>query len=372
MQLMLPLFKKEWLKLAILLSSYLIILAIFKGSSFSNKFDKALIKSYLVSQDIPHEVVGRVFLSDGEIHTAAGYLYSKGEDPTAYNFQHPPLIKYLYGFSILLFGTPHIAQIALGVLLISILYFFGLRIFKNSLVPFLACVLLIIDPLFLDLTSQPLLDLGQAVFFLSYVFISLYYEDNFILQGVVLGLLSASKFWGASIFLISLFVIYRVNRKKFKVANFLLHLGIAGFIFSLIYARTFILNGFSFNIIFFQLKTLKYWLHHSVSSVPFASLLMFVSGYYKAWWGKRTVVRSDIWSPLWPLGLLACTYIARSLRSVKAINPKVLIATIPILYLVYLGVQAPFPRYFILILPFSYLILVETAKTIFVRMRKIE
>ncbi len=95
----------------ILILVYLGWLAVFQPQVYTYRFDPVLINSYLQSQDIPHEVDQRVFLSDGEIHIAAGYLYAKGADPTVYNFQHPPLLKYLYGLSILVFHNPYFVQL---------------------------------------------------------------------------------------------------------------------------------------------------------------------------------------------------------------------------------------------------------------------
>ena len=101
------------------------ILFIKNRSIFYYAFDKDLIDSYLHSQDITDRVEGRVFISDSDIYITSGYLYAQGEDPVKYNFQHPPLIKYLYGWSIGLSGNPFFVQIIFSGLLIFMVYSLG-------------------------------------------------------------------------------------------------------------------------------------------------------------------------------------------------------------------------------------------------------
>ena len=131
---------------------------------FLYKFDTGLIAQYLRSQDIPHEVPGRLFLSDSDIHISAGYLYVNGYGPTDFNFQHPPFIKYLYGISTMLTGNPFFVQLIFGAVLLLLTYVIGRAFFSSALIGALAALLLLFDPLFHHITSQALLDLGQVVF----------------------------------------------------------------------------------------------------------------------------------------------------------------------------------------------------------------
>jgi len=361
--------KGSWVNMFFLITVYLLILFIFKKDIFFYKFDKKLINRYFLSQDITHEVPGkRLFLSDGDIHIASGYLYVTGKSPIDYNFQHPPFIKYLFGLSTLFFNNPLVIQIILGGLLIFFTYFIGLKIFKLSIVSFLACLFLIIDPLFIDLSTSPLLDLGQGVFLLLYFILIFFYEDNYIFQGISLGLLFASKFWGGSLFFVGMISAYLFYKKQLNFKKYFFHLVVGFLTFSLVYLKTFIDLQGKFNIIFFEAKTLKYWLNHSVASSFGSSLILFLSGFYKSWWGKKEIIHLGVWTILWPIGLISSMIFSFKLFIKKKINYKFFIGIIPILYLFYLGVQAPFPRYFILILPFIYLILGEN---IFILYKKI-
>ena len=96
---------KHFTLIFIALSLYYSIIAITKPVVLNYQFHDRLIQQYLRSQDITHDVAMRSFLSDSDIHIAAGFLYASGADPAEYNFQHPPFIKYLFGVSILIFNN---------------------------------------------------------------------------------------------------------------------------------------------------------------------------------------------------------------------------------------------------------------------------
>ena len=136
---------------------------------------------------------------------------------------------------------------------------------------------------------------------------------------------------------------------------YILHLAVAFVAFSLTYITSFVKQNFLFNIVFFQLRVLKFWLDHSVSNIPFASFILFTTGYFKSWWEGHEILRTQIWFFLWPVGLLSSVWISIKPLLKWDIKPQLFFSSIPLIYLVYLGVQAPFSRYFILILPFCYL-----------------
>lgn len=349
-------YHNKWIHIFSLIFLYLLVIFFFKKEVVLYKFDQKLIHRYFLSQDITHEVPGiRQFLSDGDIYTATGYLYAQGADPTSYNFQAPPLIKYLFGLSILIFGSPYYVQIIFGAVLIAIVYTLGVKMYKSSLVPLLACIFLIIDPVFLEVSSNALLDLGQAAFLLLYFYLVFFHKKRYALQGIVLGLLCASKFWAGPLFFVLLLAAYNIYKKNFDLKKFTLHLIIAAVIFSLTYIKTFINKGFEFNIVFFQLKILKFLVIHDIRSFPFASLFLFLTGYYQTWWGSKSVSHAQIWSIFWPIGLMLSAKSILDAMIKRFVDLKLFVGIIPMVYILYLGVQAPFTRYFILILPFLYL-----------------
>ena len=345
-------------------TTYLFSLFLYKQNPFEYKFDNTLVNKYYLSQDITYEPSGkRLFLSDDEIHIAAGYLYAKGADPTLLNFQHPPFIKYLFGYSTLLFNNPYIVQVAMSFSLLMITFQLGLRTFKKWEVGLVGAMLLAVDPLFISFSTRALLDLGQTVLLLSYVLLVLYFPKRIISQGLVLGLLFGSKFWAGSLFFLGLFTAYKLYSKQFIWKEYIKQIAIGAVVFSLTYFRTFINNSGLFNIVFFELKTLKYWFAHSVSSNFGSSVELFLLGNMRSWWGDGSMVREALWSPIWPLALVVSLTmsIKEVIKTKWKIKREFMIYLVPIAYLAYLSIQAPFVRYFIVILPFLYISLSQAA-----------
>lgn len=157
------------------------------------------------------------------------------------------------------------------------------------------------------------------------------------------------------IFFVAINACYKIVKGEFNIRLYILHLITAFFVFSLTYLKTFLNHNFLFNIIYFQLKIFKYWLDHSITNIPFASFILFITGSFKSWWGNHEFLRTQAWSFLWPVSLITSLIVSAKILLKREIAPSLFFSSIPFLYLIYLGVQAPFSRYFILILPFCYL-----------------
>ena len=346
---------KHWLFLGLLIVFYLVKLYFTYPEIFSYRFNTHLIDHYFCSQDITHEApCKREFLSDGDLHIATGYLYIKGYDPAIYHFQHMPFIEYLYGLAIILFKNPYYLEIFLVILYLIVSYIFISKTFQSKTIALFTCILISTGPLLRTLASDASLDVGQSVLMLIYGYVVLYKPKNFWLQGIILGLFASAKFWGAVPFFMLMFFGFNIFKKKFSIKNFILHLSVGFITFSLTYIVTFINNKGNFNIIFFQLKVLKYWLNHSTASIPFSSIGLFLTGYHESWWMSASLVKSEVWSLVWPLSFICSLIVLTNDILHKKFTQITLFAFIPIAYLFYLGGQAPFMRYFILVLPFFY------------------
>lgn len=323
---------------------------------FAYSFNPTVVKNYLRSQDIEdvnNEIKDRVFVSDADIYLATGYLYAKGENPTTYNFQHPPLIKYLFGYSTLLFNNPYIVQVGFGLIFIFLTYFLGLKIFNSRAIPFLASLLLIFDPVFMEQIGQILLDLGQGTFALLYFILSVFYPSYFIFQGITLGLFAASKFWSTALIFILLIWGYKriVRKEKIDYRKLVYSFVIAFFVFCFTYLRTFIDQGGAFNVFFFEARVLRFMLDHNATALIGGSIALYLSGYFVKWWGNNDFVKTNVWNFLWPITFVVSLF--KILFSKKDV--KYLISFFPVAYLLLTVTQVPFTRYFIVVLPFFYL-----------------
>ncbi|BCX14766.1 MAG: hypothetical protein KatS3mg088_449 [Patescibacteria group bacterium] len=351
-------FKKvDFFVLSFLLFSFFVILFFRKPDIFHYRFNERLISDYLRSQDIEdkeRKIKDRIFLSDADIYLASGVLYAMGEDPTKFNFQHPPLVKYLFGFSNLYFGNPYYVQVFFSSLIIILTYILGLKIFKSRKVAFLSSLMLTFDPILLSTTSQTLLDNTNTAFSLLFVLLFLLFPNNFILNGIVLGLLFASKFWSTSLILV-IFVFayhYFVLKKKIKPRSIFLTFLIAVFVFCLFYLKTFVNHGGKFNILFFEIKNLKFMLSHNSSPVLGNSLILFLTGHFVDWWGSGKWLSADVWSFLWPVSFL---FVLLNLKKGLKEKEKGLFFLYPFVFFLTSLFNTAFTRYFLLILPFFYL-----------------
>ncbi|HJY98242.1 MAG TPA: hypothetical protein VJ227_00840 [Patescibacteria group bacterium] len=332
------------------------LLVVFKHpKALTYRFDPSLVGDYLRSQDIEDpegKIKDRIFVSDSVIYQATGYLYAKGEDPQKHNFQHPPLIKYLFGFSILLSGNPFYVQIIFGLMLLLLTYFLGVKLFQNKIVALIGPLLLLVDPVFGGMMNEALLDLGQAVFALGYIILIFFYPKRYILIGGILGLFLVSKFWSTAVVLVALVYGYKIifRKERIDIKKLLLSFLVAFVVFALTYTMSFIRQGSSFNLIEHQARILRFMLSHNTGSVG-GPIILFVTSYFAPWW-KAGVARSVDWTILWPVGLAVGIFEALKKRMVGGVEPFFYL--LPLIYLLLISTQVPFTRYFILILPYIY------------------
>ncbi len=340
----------------IILTVYLVNLFLQKKYVFSYRFNQKLIGRYLCSQDIPYEPpCKRLFISDGDLLMTVGYLYARGASPTDFHFQHMPLIKYLYGYSILLFNNPYWLEIGFGIGYLLLIYLLATKITKSLALAFISTLLAALDPLLIMVSGDISLDLGQAFFMLAYLYLSWFYPEQILLTGLILGCFATAKFWGAVPFFFLITNGYLLYKKKLNLKKLALQLIIAFMVFNLVYLKTYLNTGGKFNLLFFQLKTLKYWFTHSTTTLPFSSVILFLTNYYKSWWGNNEIIKGESWSGMWPLMFIVALWLIITKVRQKQYDRLFIVAVIPVLYLFYLGAQAPFLRYFILVLPFFYI-----------------
>jgi 4-amino-4-deoxy-L-arabinose transferase-like glycosyltransferase len=251
----------------------------------------------------------------------------------------------------MLTNNPYWIQIFLGIALLCLTYYLGIKLFDKRLIAVLASLLLIFDPSFFEVSTQALLDLGQAVFALTYLIMVLYYPKKYKLQGLFLGLFIASKFWTAALFFVLIVYGYKyLLKEKLEVIKILYTFSIAAVVFIAFYLKAYIMYGRYFDIMFFEAKVVKYMLQHNSSEVFGGSIFLFITGYYESWWGSG-ITRSSVWTILWPI-----TFITNLIMSIRRkLSYDHLIFVLPVLYLLLLSKQVPFTRYFIIVLPFFYL-----------------
>jgi predicted membrane-bound dolichyl-phosphate-mannose-protein mannosyltransferase len=324
------------LKFVLILTLSFSIFVFLNKQKLFQPFNPEVVNKYLRSQDIldtENKIKDRIFVSDEEIYIASGYLYVAGSEPRSYNFQHPPFIKYLFGFSAKYLNLPLLPNIIFGFLLLLEVYLLGQLVFKNQFIVLFAVLLLLIDPVFREVTIYSLLDLGQMVFILGFIITTLFKPKNFILSGVSLGLACASKFYSPVIIFLGIIYLYKLFAKQLNLKQEILVLFTAFIVFYLTYTVS--LYSGNFNIFLHQAKIIKFMLDHNQAVEWGGVLKMFFGGYF-----------------LWPILFFVNLFVL--FRS-KFGSLQFIFTILPIAYGIVLVIQLPFTRYFILILPFLYL-----------------
>lgn len=336
--------------------SFFVYLFFFHPQIFRYKIPTTLVHDYLRSQDIedPKGLIhDRIYLSDSDIYIGSGYLYATGSDPSSLNL-HPPLIKYLFGFSTFLTGNPFLVQILFGLGLLMLTYFLGTKLFRSPLAALGAVFFMMLDPVFAGMMDWALLDLGQAFFALGYLVSLFFFPGSWVLSGVALGLFASSKFWTTAVIFTVLVYAYkfiiRKEKPNFRGIGLSFLMGLT--VFSLTYIVSFVNAGGMFNILEYQGRVLRFMLTHNSAASIGGPIILFLTGNFIPWWGTGGILRAPDWSLLWPMGLVSG--IILSVRT-KLGDLKAFFYLVPCAYLLLSITQVPFTRYFIIILPFIYL-----------------
>ncbi len=138
-------------------------------------------------------------MGDGDIYTYAGIRYAQGEDPTAINFEHPPVIKYIFGLSYLLFSIPNLANVVF--LVIAAISFWNITstLFVSMRWRYITTAIFLLHPIVYSYYIQTMLDFGTMALSLAVIacYVKVYESDtNLKKSGLILfmGLFLASKY----------------------------------------------------------------------------------------------------------------------------------------------------------------------------------
>jgi len=188
---------------------------------------------------------GIVSMADNELYALAGWDYVHGLSPEKINFEHPPLAKYLIGFSELIFGSQIVLSIIFGVATLLVTFLIARRLLQSHYA-LLPTFFLGFDSMFVQFSAASLLDVYCTFFATLYVLVFVFFRRShwaWIPLGFILGLTASTKWTGIFVFpAILLFAAYQ--RDKESIALLLLSLPIAILTYTGTYAVYF-LNGHS-------------------------------------------------------------------------------------------------------------------------------
>lgn len=345
------------------------------GTKYSDK-EKAYEKMYGQSQyrmKNPKSII-----LDSVVYSHAGVEYIRGGNPTYINPETPPLGKYITGISIVLFDNENIFNLFFCLTSLTILYMLSFQILRNPLISLIPVLLFSFEEIFQNqISDTPLLDIIQLTFLLlSFVFLNIGLKKKkqlipFIISSFFLGLFVSTKFFapGAVVvlaFLVSVFLIHRT-----KIRNLVISFAIIPAILILSYFRLFLL-GYSLREVLGVQKWVYVYNSGHLEMPPLVVWDLILFNRWHTWWGDRLIISDSVWSLSWPT-LVVMTFLTIVFFLRKYINSGSLITPIIIwvaFYFIFLSFGHATSRYFLILIPFLYIISVRGVIDLFSILKK--
>lgn len=325
---------------------------------FTRPFDyEKISQDYSTSQYVIGS--GSTGIGDDGLYAFSGYYLIKGGDPSAVNFENPPLGKYLIGVSILLFTNENMIYILYALLILVTTYVFSNYLFKDGLLSILPVVLLSLSTLFiiqfiptnLSQYSVTLLDLPVALFLLFSIYLFLKASNNkkyYFLSTFFMGLTFLTKFFPGLLFIVIILALYLwfEQRKHLKVWLFSLLLLPITYVIG--YGMFFRYHPSFSGFIDFQKYVISWRLGNPVVvGNIFTTIFM---GRYRSWWADGWIVDAEWHYSLPILVVLAGIGVIISFK--KHDKKCILLSVLTIAFIVYLSLgSVGVARYLVPILP---------------------
>lgn len=190
----------------------LIILAtifVYKWTLFY-KFDPVYFKDYYEHSQWNITLSPRTIGDEG-LYQYSGYKLALGDSPFGINPETPPLGKYIYGISTVLFSNPYLPIIPLYLLTTLLFYLVTAFFFESKKSRLVSLIFLLISPLYFSQVSQTMLELPQLAFLLAHIFFLFKLINQKGVKAIICALLTGlflGAFYAAKIGFLVPFIIF--------------------------------------------------------------------------------------------------------------------------------------------------------------------
>jgi hypothetical protein len=291
-------------------------------------------------------------VSDSFLYGYTGYKYVTGTNPSLLNPEHPPLAKYLIGYSILTFGNEHMVGIGVGFLTLLLIFIISYQIHGSYVFAGLSLFFASIFPLFSDqIVNGPQLELYQLFFFLLLVHFLLMAQAKkkslfTIAAGIAFGLLLSVKTVVPFFLLFGVWLTITFMRQWKKI---IMIFGIGIITFAFTYYQYFVLGGSLRSFLGLQKYIVTFYGNAHIPLLEFAGnyLRLIFTGSWKFWNTARSVSFYQGWNIMWPLVFIAGLVRMKILWK-KNSSANLLIIFL-ILYNLFVFITPIFPRYLLLL-----------------------
>ncbi len=306
-------------------------------------------------------------MGDAELYQLSAYHLLQGDSPFHINPETPPAGKYLYGVSILLKNNPYYASLFYYFTALTLFFILTTLVFDEKRKRYMATLLFALSPVFFSQIGQVGLDLPQVCFLLLHIiFLFVLAKPNVtavgkiifaVMSGIGLGLFTGAKIgvFSPIIFLVGAWYLWQ----KKRVHELLIIMCTAPLTYAAAYLPYFVAGHNIIDWLKAQKWVVNFYFVSQIKSIPFMAVMTLFSGVYMGWWDSIVYVRE--WTILWPLSVVMLLLLL-SRRFWK--NTKI---TLEWKYLLFLSIGLltlncfiPFwPRYLMMILPFTLLIITQ-------------
>jgi len=315
-------------------------------SENKNKVDVKKVSDQILAS------IGKKVVSDSFLYGYVGYKYVNGANPSLLNPEHPPLAKYLIGYSIRIFGNEHGIGIMVAILILLLVAVVSYEINGSLLLAGFALFVTSLFPLFTDqIINGPQLELYQLFFFLLVILFLLKWmkKKKMILcvgMGVSFGMLLSTKTLLPFFLLFSGWLVISLW-KRWKELFIIFFTG--ALTFCLTYYVYFAQGGTLRTFLGLQKYIVTFYGNSSIPLLEFAGnyLRLIFTGYWKFWDTARTVSAYAEWNILWPLIFLIGMYMLKIQWTKKKYSHPLI--WFVILYNLFVFIIPVFPRYLLLL-----------------------
>lgn len=288
----------------------------------------------------------------------------QGKSPILLNPEVPPFGTYLIGLSTLVFNNQHIIILFFGVLDLYLIYLLGKQIYFLKTTAIITTAFFSLEPIFRNqLTYTPLLDIIQLSFLLG----MFYFFNKFIVKkenlikyaliiNFLLGAFISTKFFGTGIAVVFSILITLFIHKEFKkIKLYILTLPVSIGILYLNYLKV-LIDGYPLNK-FLGIQRWIFEYNQGHVTQPFTIWPLLILNKWHVWFGNIPVISDPQWMITWPIvAIISLITIFKNLILKIAKREVEILFFWILVYLILMSFIQASSRYFVILMPFLYLV----------------
>lgn len=305
-----------WLAAIVAFYANIVYPIISNSSRFTERYDeKSYEKRYNNSQYVIPQ--SKTPISDEELLSHAGFQYAKGLNPILINSDHPPLGKYIIGWTTMLTGNNRSSSLIFGTVSYLLMGIIIWKLTHSYTALGIGFLLQSLDTVFMDqVYYSPILDIIQVSFLLLFLLFFLQYLESrkwwyMILMGIAAGAMAGIKLlfpvlvlFSVTLTLLVLWSVLKKNAAWLKDLGLLVVSGsIAGLSYMASYTVLFLQGGDVRTFLGVQKWIFLFWKNNSVTEMDVwgnvIPLILF--NQWKVWWGTDPYIQFENWSIMWPI-----------------------------------------------------------------------